>query len=275
MNFLRSLALSALALPLSAGLPSHLLAQSNSADALVGVWEGTKLDGRNNQWDLFGPFEIEKDPSGIVVTYLGSRVGDGDHRMHEPTFKASSLRMQWGSWGGWVFEAKLVDDSLRGHLRHHGMSEEFTLTQLVERTDQEIIEQFASRATHKVPPSPSQFISILLNEGPDAALAIYEGVKKYDPDYKLFGAGSINGLGYRLLQQNKSAEAVEVFKFNVLAYPDDPNSYDSLGEGYMSNGNQELAIEAFKKSLSMNPPANVRANSIKLLKELGVEYDGT
>ena len=122
MNFLRSFALSALALPLSAGLPSHLLAQSNSADALVGVWEGTKLDGRNNQWDLFGPFEIEKDPTGIVVTYLGSRVGDGDHRMHEPTFKASSLRMQWGSWGGWVFEATLVDDSLRGHLRHHGMS---------------------------------------------------------------------------------------------------------------------------------------------------------
>ena len=61
----------------------------------------------------------------------------------------------------------------------------------------------------------------------------------------------------------------------MLAYPDDPNSYDSLGEGYMSNGNQELAIEAFKKSLSMNPAANVRANSIKLLKELGVEYDGT
>ncbi len=275
MNILHSLAMSALAFPLVAGLPSHLLAQSNSADALVGVWEGTKLDGRNNQWDLFGPFEIEGDSDGIVVTYLGSRVGDRDHQMHEPTFKGRALRMQWGSWGGWVFEAKLVDDSLRGHLRHHGMSEQFTLTRLVEHTDQEIIKEFASGAAHKVPPSPSQFISILLNEGPQAAMKIYEGVKKQDPDYKLFGAGSINGLGYRLLQQKKTEEAVEVFKFNVLAYPDDPNSYDSLGEGYMSNGDKELAIEAFKNSLSMNPPANVRANSIKLLKELGVEYDGT
>ncbi len=61
----------------------------------------------------------------------------------------------------------------------------------------------------------------------------------------------------------------------MLAYPDDPNSYDSLGEGYMSIGDQELAIEAFKRSLSMNAAANVRANSIKLLKELGAEYDGT
>ncbi len=122
MNLLRSLAWSALAFSLIAGLPSHLLAQNDSADAVVGVWEGTKLDGRNDQWDLFGPFEIEKDPSGIGVTYLGSRVGDRDHQMHEPTFKASRLSMQWGSWGGWIFEAKLVDDSLRGHLRHHGMS---------------------------------------------------------------------------------------------------------------------------------------------------------
>ena len=155
------------------------------------------------------------------------------------------------------------------------MSEAFTLTRLVERTDQEIVEQFASSSARKVPPSPSQFISILLNNGPEAAMEIYDGVKEQNPDYSLFGSGSINGLGYRLLQQKKPGQAVEVFKFNVLAYPDDPNSYDSLGEGYMSNGDKELAIEAFKKSLSMNPPANVRANSIKFLNELGVEYDGT
>ena len=99
MNILLSLAWSALAFALIVGLPSHLLAQTNPADALVGVWEGTKLDGRNNQWDLFGPFEIEKDSDGIVVTYLRSRVGDRDHRMHEPTFKASSLSMQWGRFG--------------------------------------------------------------------------------------------------------------------------------------------------------------------------------
>jgi len=36
---------------------------------------------------------------------------------------------------------------------------------------------------------------------------------------------------------------------------------------------RELAIKALKKSLSMNPPPNVRQNSIKLLKELGVDYE--
>jgi hypothetical protein len=266
--------LSALAFTLLTALLGTLLAQGNSEDALIGVWEGTKLDGQHHKWNLFGPFRIEKGSDGVAVTYLGSRVGERDHEMYEPTFEDGTLRMQWGSWGGWVFEATLVDDSLRGHLHHHNMSEEFTLTRLVERSDREIIAQFNSATPHKVPPSQSQFISILLNKGPDEAMKIYAAVKEQDPDHKLYGPGSINRLGYRLLQQRKTEDAIEVFKFNVLAYPEDPNSYDSLGEGYVRNGDRDLAIEALKKSLSMNPPPHVRANSIKLLKELGVDYEG-
>jgi hypothetical protein len=36
-------------------------------------------------------------------------------------------------------------------------------------------------------------------------------------------------------------------------------------------GEDKEAIKNFKKSLSMNPPANVKANSIKNLNELGVD----
>ena len=85
----------------------------------------------------------------------------------------------------------------------------------------------------------------------------------------------LNNYGYQLMFAGDTAGAVEVFKANTEKNPDDPNAWDSLGEGYVNNGQKEEAIKAFKTSLSKNPPANVKANSIKLLKQLGVEYDET
>jgi hypothetical protein len=58
---------------------------------------------------------------------------------------------------------------------------------------------------------------------------------------------------------------------NVERNPGDPNVHDSLGEFYKNTGEDKLAIKSLKKSLSLDPPANVKANSIKLLKELGVD----
>ena len=40
---------------------------------------------------------------------------------------------------------------------------------------------------------------------------------------------------------------------NVQLYPQSPNAYDSLGEAYMLDNNDELAIENYKKSLELNP----------------------
>jgi cytochrome c-type biogenesis protein CcmH/NrfG len=56
-----------------------------------------------------------------------------------------------------------------------------------------------------------------------------------------------------LLQQKKNAEAIEVFKLNVEAFPESANTYDSLGEAYMKAGQKELAIKSYAKSLELNP----------------------
>lgn len=82
----------------------------------------------------------------------------------------------------------------------------------------------------------------------------------------------LNNYGYQLFFQGKMKEAVEVFEANADKHPTDPNVWDSLGEGYAKLGEKDKAIRSFKKSLSMNPPANVKANSIKVLKELGVDH---
>ena len=79
----------------------------------------------------------------------------------------------------------------------------------------------------------------------------------------------LNAYGYQLLQGASPDKAIEVFLLNTQRHPKSANAWDSLGEGYATKGDKTNAIKSFKKSLSLNPPANVKANSEKFLKQLG------
>ncbi|WP_431218081.1 tetratricopeptide repeat protein [Puia sp. P3] len=79
----------------------------------------------------------------------------------------------------------------------------------------------------------------------------------------------LNQYGYQLLGANQQDRAIEIFLQNTQRHPKSANAFDSLGEGYAIKGDKKNAIISFKKSLSMNPPANVRANSEKYLRQLG------
>jgi hypothetical protein len=81
--------------------------------------------------------------------------------------------------------------------------------------------------------------------------------------------GELNAYGYQLLGEKKYTEAIDVLKLNTVKNPDNPNTWDSLGEAYALAGDKKNAIVNFKKSLSLNPPPVVRANSEKYLKQLG------
>ncbi len=80
----------------------------------------------------------------------------------------------------------------------------------------------------------------------------------------------LNNLGYQMVAAKDFNRALKYFKLNVANNPNNANVYDSLGECYKNMGDKKNAIKNLKKSLSLNPPANVKANSEKLLKELGV-----
>lgn len=78
----------------------------------------------------------------------------------------------------------------------------------------------------------------------------------------------INSLGYILLGEDKTEEAIAIFKLNVAEHPKSWNVYDSLGEAYMKKGEKELAIENYKKSLELNPN---NMNGRDMLEKLGVK----
>ena len=87
-----------------------------------------------------------------------------------------------------------------------------------------------------------------------------EAAQKY-----FFNENEFNQLGYRLLANNQVNEAIQIFKINVAEHPESWNVYDSLGEGYMTIGEKELAIKHYLKSLELNPD---NENGKMMLKKL-------
>ena len=81
----------------------------------------------------------------------------------------------------------------------------------------------------------------------------------------------INAYGYQLLGLGNLDKAIEVFMLNTNRFPNSPNAWDSMGEAYFTKGDKKNATASFKKSLSLNPAANVKANSEKFLEKLGAK----
>jgi CubicO group peptidase (beta-lactamase class C family) len=114
------------------------------------------------------------------------------------------------------------------------------------------------RLTLHETPRTADLYSAIAGEGIESAIGQYRQMKKDGAD---FSESALNTLGYQLLGIKKIKAAIEVFKLNVEAYPESFNVYDSLGEAYMLNGDDSLAVESYKKSLELNSQ-NVNAKQM-------------
>lgn len=106
-----------------------------------------------------------------------------------------------------------------------------------------------------------EFNSVLNKKGALAAVEYFNEKRETDPTIILFEEAEMNALGYSFLQSGKIKDAIELFKLNTIAYPNSGNVYDSLGEAYFKNGQNELAVENYRKSLELNP-ANTNAENM-------------
>ncbi|HTA25286.1 MAG TPA: serine hydrolase [Terriglobales bacterium] len=110
--------------------------------------------------------------------------------------------------------------------------------------------------------SPSmQFAQAVRREGAAAAL------QKFSADLAsgVISETAINRAGYSLLGRKLLADAILTFKKNVELYPASSNVYDSLGEAFMNNGQNDLAIRNYEKSLELDP---ANSNAVAMLKKL-------
>ncbi len=76
----------------------------------------------------------------------------------------------------------------------------------------------------------------------------------------------LNQSGYQQLNRKHIKEAIEIFKQNIKAHPKSFNVYDSMGEAYMINGQKDLAIENYEKSITINPENENGKTMLKRLK---------
>ena len=99
---------------------------------------------------------------------------------------------------------------------------------------------------------PSFYIDVadylLKNEMPDEALQVLSNVS----EMKLESPELLKAYGYKLLELNKPAETVEVFKELVKIKGEDPQSYRDLAMAYERNGNYQEALDTYYIVLSRN-----------------------
>ncbi len=77
--------------------------------------------------------------------------------------------------------------------------------------------------------------------------------RERDPRAVMFPQSVVNLLGYEHLALGDTKGAVEIFKLNVLGYPNSPNAYDSLSDAYLATGQKDLALQNSKKTLELLP----------------------
>ncbi len=92
----------------------------------------------------------------------------------------------------------------------------------------------------------------------DDAVAAYKKLLQADTNSGLVSRERFIGMGYNLIAEGKFAEAVDVFRADAELHPALWNVFDDLGEAYRLAGNRPKSLEAYEKSLRLNP-RNTRA----------------
>ena len=84
------------------------------------------------------------------------------------------------------------------------------------------------------------------------AIEVAKKMRKANSNFEL-AEDEVNGWGYKLIEQDRTAEAFEIFTLNVFLYPTSANTFDSLGEIYAILGDRKQAIKNYEQSLKLNP----------------------
>lgn len=108
----------------------------------------------------------------------------------------------------------------------------------------------------------SPAIRIILDSSIESSLTLYE---KLNNSNTALSENYINTVAYNLMRHGKDSDGVKLFEFNVNAFPNSANVWDSYAETLMQSGNNDLAIKYYRKSLELNPK---NSNAQKMLEQL-------
>lgn len=76
----------------------------------------------------------------------------------------------------------------------------------------------------------------------------------------------LNAFGYQLLLSGIINESVKIFRWNTELHPGSWNVWDSYGESLYAAGDKHAAIEAYQKSIQLNPESKSGKEMLEKLK---------
>jgi uncharacterized protein len=77
-------------------------------------------------------------------------------------------------------------------------------------------------------------------------------------------AGLLNSYGWDFVRNGKYEEAIYIFKENTRRFPDSPDAFNFLGEGYLAEGNTEMAIKSYEEAIEL---AKRFSGNVEFLKQ--------
>jgi tetratricopeptide (TPR) repeat protein len=113
--------------------------------------------------------------------------------------------------------------------------------------------------------------------------------RRKDPQVQLWPEVAVDIIGNDHLRAGETKEAIEVFKLNLLAYPDSADAHSNLADGYLKDGQKDLARQHAEKTLTMldshTSPASswsdtdprrgqIRRSAERILKKLNEKQGG-
>ena len=134
------------------------------------------------------------------------------------------------------------------------------------------LEKALARRQAKLNPCARQFAEYLVDRllltsvggsGVDLR-AECDALQKQYPEQ--FNESVLNRAGYKLLGASRLTEAIAAFQLNTERYPLSANTWDSLGEAFMTAGQKKKASACYEKSLQLDPKNQNAADKLKELR---------
>jgi len=111
-------------------------------------------------------------------------------------------------------------------------------------------------------PVPDSLYRAILARGVPAVAKQYREARAQMPDSLMrVDEGALNAVGYQLLSQGRTADAIALFGVETESFPAAPFGYAGLGQAHATAGNREQAAQALEKAISIEPSAT-RAREI-------------
>jgi CubicO group peptidase (beta-lactamase class C family) len=168
-----------------------------------------------------------------------------------------------GSNEGFESNMKMNVESGQGLIIMGDSDNAFDVMQFVERA---IAKEYGWRAKPSEPDAAAKLLVIALVKGSSTALLCYDDLKNANDPMDKIDEGTLNYVGERLLASGKDQDSIAVYQRNTHEHPASSKAYEGLAEAYSKTGQKHLAIQAYEKSLQLDPKNQDAIDQLKKLK---------